>query len=691
MSDKSHLLSRDLSLIGFNERVLNWATRADVPILERLRYLTIVSSNLDEFFEVRMQEHLDAMRGKRGKHPTQDTAEYQALSQRIQRLVQSQYTIYNQKVLPSLKKHGIRLVSDSERTQTQKKWVKQYFTRDIQPLLVPISLDPSHPFPQVASKALHFVVRLGGKDAFGRSNEFAIIAIPRFFPRFIQLPATRQSKTLNYVSLSSVLRSHIGDLFSGRVVLEFSQFRVTRHSDVAVHEDEVKNLRKALQAGLQKRPFGEAVRIEVATAASNEITQFLLAQFELPPEALYKVDGPVNLVRAQQLIGLVEKKEFLFPSYQASTPKALRQSNNYFDLLDQEDVLLHHPYQSFEPVLELLKQAVFDPDVAAIRQTIYRTGRDSRIIDLLEQAVLNGKVVMVVMEIKARFDEEANIAYADRLEKAGAQVVYGIQGLKTHAKMMLITRRQAQGFKRYVHLATGNYNPNTAGLYTDLGFMTADAGITEDVERIFQHLASQNRAPKLDHLQIAPFTLHKRLLEEIKQAAQAAASGVPARIRCKMNSLTDHELARQLIDAANSGVKVDLIVRGACITPCLPETATGGYLTVRSVIGRFLEHSRVFSFMVGDRHRVWLSSADFMSRNMHGRIEVAWPVNDEKLANRIVNECLDTYLLDSLDAWNLTPTGEYVLAKSNAADKRDGMSAQRTLMSRYDKSGDAWI
>jgi len=684
MSDTYQLLSRDLSLVAFNERVLSWATRADVPILERLRYLTIVSSNLDEFFEVRMREHLYGPTSKHRKRGDHDRSEYLALSARIQSLVKLQYHTYNKKVLPALKRHGVRLVSDGERTQAQKKWVKQYFTESLQPLLVPISLDPSHPFPQVASKALHFVVRLSGKDAFGRSNEFAIIAIPRFFPRFVQLPATRRTKTLNYVSLSSIIRSHIHDLFNGRTVEEFAQFRVTRHSDVAVQEDEVKNLRKALQVGLQSRPFGEAVRIEVASAASASVTQFLLSQFNLPPEALYQVDGPVNLVRAQQLIGLIEKKEFLFPRHEPSIPKPFRLGVNYFDVLRGQDILLHHPYQSFEPVVELLRQAVHDPAVVAIRQTIYRTGQASQIIDLLEQAVLVGKVVMVVMELKARFDEESNIAYADRLDKVGAQVVYGVQGLKTHAKMLLITRRENKGFKRYAHLGTGNYNPTTAKLYTDFSFLTADAEITADVEKIFQHLAAQNRAPKLSVMQLAPFTLHKFLIEEINRATMAAQERRPARIYCKMNSLTDHDLARKLIDAAQAGVGVELIIRGACIAAPIKPNENGGFLNVRSVIGRFLEHSRVFSFVIGDEMRLWLSSADFMSRNMHGRMEVAWPVKNSKLAARIMDESIHTYLQDTYSAWQLQPSGEYLPIHSPPAKgDREHFSAQRSLIARY--------
>ena len=606
--------------------------------------------------------------------------------------MEEQYRIYNQLLLPALEKRGIRVLSHSERNVAQRRWVRDYFLREVQPLLVPVGLDPAHPFPQVANKTLTFIVRLTGRDAFGRENEVAIVKIPRYLPRFMQVPAAKGSKQQHFVSISSVVRTHLVDLFPGRQVTEFSQFRVTRHSELAVDEEEVKNLRTALRKGLQHRHYGQAVRLEVSAGCSQFLSDFLLKQFDLPTQALYRVAGPVNLVRLGQLVDLIDAPAMRFDRYLPSWPHQLSPSQSVFERLQQGDVLIHQPYESFDAVLAFLREAVEDPSVLAIKQTIYRTGARSELMDLLREAVRRGKEVTAVVELKARFDEEANINYAERLESVGAQVVYGVVGLKTHAKMMLITRREGTRLVRYAHLSTGNYNPGTARLYTDISHLTADETLTADVEHLFLHLASQNRLPRLNKALTAPFHLHKAMLERMEAASRAALAGQPARIVLKMNALTDEALARALAHASQCGVQVDAIVRGACILPPGVPGVTHN-IRIRSVIGRFLEHSRVFYFQIGSDEQLWLSSADWMNRNMLRRVELAWPVTDPQLKQRIIHECLDNALADTRDAWLLQPDGSYQRVaqepggKANRGKAPVGVSAQAGLMHRYGRKG----
>jgi polyphosphate kinase len=681
-------LDRDHSILAFNERVMDWARRTDVPLLERLRYLSIVSSNLDEFFEVRMAPQLNAhkTREQRGLYTVET---YEQLSAKVHALVAQQYAIYNDELLPLLEKKGIKLVAHGERNPRQRRWVKEFFLREVQPLLLPVGLDPAHPFPQVANKSLNFIVRLTGKDAFGRENEIAIVKVPRILPRFFRMPPVKGSKQSHFVSISSLIRSHLADLFPGRQVTEFSQFRVTRHSDLAVDEEEVKNLRTALRKGLQQRHYGEALRLEISAGCSDYLAGFLLAQFALPQEALFRVPGPVNLVRLNQLIDQVDAPALRFERYNAGWPAQLVPGQSYFERLQQGDVLIHQPYESFDAVLAFLREAVEDPDVLAIKQTIYRTGAKSELMNLLREAVRRGKEVTAVVELKARFDEEANINYAERLESVGAQVVYGVVGLKTHAKMMLITRREDGRLKRYAHLSTGNYNPGTARLYTDISYLTADDALTADLEQVFLHLASQNRLPRLNKVLIAPFHLHKSMIDKVEAAGAAAKAGKEARIILKMNALTDEPLARALAQASQLGARIDLIVRGACILPAQVPGVTDN-VRIRSVIGRLLEHSRVFYFRTDGVEEVWLSSADWMNRNMLRRVELAWPVTDSALRHRVMDECLSACLHDTKDAWLLQPDGRYIPATALAGAKGRAavpLSAQTSLMTRYGSKG----
>jgi polyphosphate kinase len=685
------LLDRDHSILSFNERVLDWAYRPEVPLIERLRYLCIVSSNLDEFFEVRAAPHLSA--SVAGDHKGNYTVDsFERLADAAHALVGRQYALYNDVLIPTFAGQGIHIISHGERNPAQRKWVHEYYEREVRPLLIPVGLDPAHPFPQVANKSLNFIVRLSGKDAFGRENPIAIVKVPRVLPRLIRMPAKVSGGKTLFVALSSIVRAHLSSMFPGREVGEFSQFRVTRHSDLAVDEEDVKNLRTALRQGLQHRHYGQAVRLEVSSSCAESLSNFLLAQFNLPPRALYRVHGPVNLARLTQLIDLLDEPQLRFPPYQASYPVALSPGQSFFERLQRGDALIHQPFESFDGVLAFLREAVQDPQVLAIKQTIYRTGTDSALMDLLREAVRRGKEVTVVVELKARFDEEANINWAEMLESIGAQVVYGVVGLKTHAKMLLVTRREGKQMRRYGHLSTGNYNPRTAALYTDISHLTADPLLTADMEAVFVHMASQSRLPKLNRMWLAPFDLHRNLIGRIEALGAAAAAGEPARIVAKMNALTDEALIEALVAAGQKGVSIDLIVRGACTLPARVPGLTDN-VRVRSVIGRFLEHSRVFYFRQGSDESLYLSSADWMNRNMMRRIELAWPVTDPVLRQRLIDECLVAYLHDGRDAWDLHADGVYHRVYQDTQDGEgapraiEAHGAQTALMNRYASRG----
>jgi len=680
------LLNRERAILQFNRRVLAQARRSDVPLLEQLRYITIVSSNLDEFFEVRVADIIEATRQPTSGVTRKDLA---SVAQAAHELIDEQYALFNDGVMPALQRQGIVVLNHAERNPQQRQWVERFFETQVRPLLVPVSLDPSHPFPLVANKSLNFIARLGGRDAFGRDNQIAIVKVPRVLPRVMRLPDALCDGRQGFVLLTSVIRAHLGELFPGRTVESFSQFRVTRDSDLDVDEDDVTNLRQALRTGLSTRHFGQAIRLEVVSTCPPQLSDFLLEQFSLPDVALYKVNGPVNLVRLNQLIDQADGAALRFAPHEPPWPEhRLARSESIFARLRRGDVLLHHPFESFEPVVQFLREAVMDPDVLAIKQTIYRTGAQSVLMDLLIEAARRGKEVLAVVELKARFDEEANINWAERLEAVGAQVVYGVVGLKTHAKLLLVTRREANPGKggaalprlrRYLHLSTGNYNPRTARLYTDMGYLTADPGLTGDADGVFLQLASQTKARAPQHLLTAPFVLHKRMVRHIEQVAAAARAGKPARIVAKVNALTDPGLIAALVAASQAGASIDLIVRGACMLPPGVPGLTDN-IRVRSVVGRFLEHSRIlyFAWGEGDKEQaLYLSSADWMSRNMFRRVELAWPVRDPALRQRVIDEGLVPYLHDAVDAWTLDADGRY----KRVAEQ--GVSAQRALAQLY--------
>ncbi len=679
------LVPRELSQLAFVERVLAQAERADVPVAERLRYIGIVSSILDEFFEIRIIDLYDAAQA----HPDSAAAElYAAVSARAHRVVARQYVLFNQDLMPLLAGCGVVVLGHAERTPAQRAWVRDYFRREVRPLLAPIGLDPVHPFPQLMNKALNFILQIEGKDAFGRPASAAILKVPRILPRVIALPDRLAAPGQQaFVMLSSVIRSHLAEVFPGRSLAGFSQFRVTRDSELAVDEREVKNLRQAMRLELTQRHFGNPVRLEVLNTCPPPLVDLLQRQFGLADAAVFRVDGPVNLVRMNQLVDQVRAPGLRWPSLAPAWPARLPRGGDIFAQLRLGDVLLHHPFESFDPVLDFLRQAAFDPDVAAIRMTLYRTGANSTLVDLLVEAARRGKEVTVVVELKARFDEEANIDLAERLERVGVQVVYGVVGLKTHSKMLLVLRRELR-HKRwrvvpYVHLGTGNYHPGTARLYTDFGMLTANAEICRDVDKVFLHLTGLTRVERLKHLWLAPFDLHRKLQQAIAAEARHARAGKPARIVARMNALGDEATIRALYAASQAGVKIDLIVRGACaLRPGVKGLSDN--IRVVSVIGRFLEHSRVFWFKSGGADKVYLSSADWLGRNLFRRIEIAWPVLDPKLKRRVITEGLKVYLEDRAESWRLTATGEY-----RPPSSREGaFSAQNALLESLLAPGD---
>lgn len=670
-------LNRELSQLAFNRRVLAQAENRHIPLLERLRYLCICSSNLDEFFEVRIASLLANRIEGEQIDPPELRAALERTSIECHQIVARQYELLNKEILPQLAGKGIHLLRHEDRNDAQRAWVKQYFEQHVRPLLTPIGLDPAHPFPQVLNKSLNFIIELSGKDAFGRGSAIAIVKAPRVLPRVIRLPdGLSGHKGVSFCLLSSVIHAHIGELFTGREITAYSQFRVTRNSDLWVDEEEVKNLRQALQTELQSRQFGVGVRLEVASNCPEHLAQFLLSQFSIERNRLYAVKGPVNLVRLSELVELVSEPALRFPPFSPTLPPHL-QNENIFAVLKKRDVLLHHPFQSFQPVVDFIRSAAHDPDVVAIKQTIYRTGMNSDLMEALIYAAQRGKEVTVIVELMARFDEEANINWAVKLEQAGAQVVYGIVGLKTHAKIALVIRREEQELHFYAHLGTGNYHPTTTKFYTDFGLLTSHRELTAEVNEVFIHLTTLTKPRNLQHLWLAPFSLQKEIIRAIRNEAAIARAGRPARIIAKMNALLDESVIRALYAASADGVRIDLIVRGACaLRPGVAGLSEN--IRVRSVIGRYLEHSRIYYFRNDLAHNVYLSSADWMNRNLFRRIEVAFPILDKALKKRIISEGLDPYLKDNTNAWHLNPDGSYEL--KTARTRHAAFSAQAHLM-----------
>jgi len=673
-------INRELSLLAFNQRVLELACDPQTPLLERLKFLCISSANLDEFFEVRVAglKELMAYGSVQAYADNRSPAEtLKLISTHTHDLVAKQYQVLNQQILPALEQEDIRILAADVWTRRQKKWIHEYFDEEVAPLLSPMGLDPAHPFPRILNKSLNFVLALEGKDAFGRNSALAVLQVPRTLPRVIRLPEEITRDADDFVLLSAIIQAHINSLFPGMRVRGCYQFRLTRNSDLFVDEEEVDDLLRAVEGELFSRRFGDEVRLEISSDCPDDISQYLLKHFELDPADLYPVNGPVNLNRLMAIADLVDRPDLRYPPFTPGLPRYLANTTSIFDVIWQHDILLHHPFESFSPIVEFIQQASTDPNVLAIRQTLYRTGTDSAIVELLRQAAQRGKSVTVVIELRARFDEEANINLANRLQEAGAHVVYGVVGYKTHAKMTWVVRREAKELRHYVHLSTGNYHARTARLYTDYGLLTCNPQITEDVANVFLQLTSLGRVPRLAQLLQSPFTLHKGILERIEREMDNVKAGKPARIMFKINGLTDAVIIRALYEASQAGVQIDLIVRGlCCLRPGLPEISEN--IRVRSIVGRFLEHTRVYYFENGGDSEVFLASADLMERNLHKRIEVAFPILNPKLKERVIKETFHNYLADNCHAWLLQPDGTYVRALPKEGET--ALTAQTELL-----------
>jgi polyphosphate kinase len=674
-----HYINRELSLLEFNGRVLAQALDEKVPLLERLRFLCISSNNLDEFFEIRvagLKQRLELGSDQPGADGLTVTEQLQAIHERTCRLVEAQYACLNDVVLPGLRRQGIELLARATWDSATAQWLERYFELEIEPVLSPLALDPARPLPRIQNKSLNFIVRLAGQDAFGRDTGLAIVQAPRSLPRVVALPEVDGRK--RFVLLTGIVQQFVSKLFAGMEILGCYQFRVTRNSDLFVDDEEVDDLRRALEGELAHRRYGAAVRLEVSRDCPPDMDSFLMRQFALNEVDFYEVTGPVNLNRLDALYDLVQRPDLKYPIFTPGLPRRVAGSTDLLAIIRQKDVLLHHPFHSFGPVLDFLRGAASDPRVLAIKQTLYRTGNESPIVDSLVSAAQSGKDVTVIVELRARFDEEANIELSNRLQEAGAHVMYGVVGFKTHCKMSMVVRREADGLRRYCHLGTGNYHPRTARGYTDYSLFTCDPQIGHDVHELFLQLTSLTQTPRLTKLLQSPFGLHAAVVEKIDREAQLAAGGKPGRIIAKMNSLVDPQVIEALYRASRAGAQIDLIIRGLCaLRPGIPGVSEN--IRVRSIVGRFLEHSRVFFFGNDGASELYLASADWMERNFFRRVEIAFPVREQTHRDRIVRD-LNSYLSDNTQAWALGRDGHYSRCVRGEDPARD---AQGALLARY--------
>lgn len=676
-----HYINRELSFLDFNYRVLAQAHDESLPLLERIRFLGISCTNLDEFFEIRvagLKQRLELGSLAGGPDGMSVPEQLTAIHERAMALVKDQYELLNQLVFPALAARGIQFVNGKTLTSRQHTWLAEYFAKEVEPVLTPLGLDPARPFPRIQNKSQNFIVRLSGKDAFGRDAELAVVQVPRSLPRIIRLPQTDEAPgTTHFVFLSAVISTFAAQLFSGMTVEGAWQFRVTRNSDLFVDDEEVDNLLRAIEGELAQRRYGAAVRLETSLDCPDDITNFLLRHFALTNDDLYQVNGPVNLNRLSAIYDLLDRPDLKYAPFTPSIPKRVAAKEDIFAVMRENDLLLHHPFESFAPVIDFLRQASTDPDVLAIKQTLYRTGPQSPIVDALVDAARAGKEVTVIIELMARFDEAANISLATRLQEAGAHVMYGVVGYKTHAKLIMVVRRERGKLRRYCHLGTGNYHPNTARIYTDYGLFTCDEAMGEDLHELFLQLTSPTRVATMQKILQSPFTLHDALLDKTRREIQLARQGRPARIIAKMNALIEPQIIQTLYHASMSGVKVDLIVRGICaLRPGIRGISEN--ITVRSVIGRFLEHSRVYYFHNDGNPELFCASADWMERNFFRRIEVGFPIG-RRHRDQIVED-LEIYLTDNTQAWELRADGTYErLSHGDAAM----LNAQAILQRRY--------
>jgi polyphosphate kinase len=684
LRDPALYLNRELSVLEFNWRVLEQAKDPSTPLLERLKFLTICSTNLDEFFEIRvagLKQQVAFQVSQTGPDGRSAQQTLQKISAFAHALVEEQYRVLNEILLPELRAKGIRVLEAADWSPKQQRWIRRFFEHEVLPVLTPVGLDPAHPFPKVLNKSLNFVVSLEGSDAFGRGSGIAVVQAPRSLPRLIALPPEAGSSSApgvqEFVLLSSIVHARVGELFPGMEVLSCHQFRVTRNSDLWIDEEEVDDLLHALKGELLSRNYGDAVRLEVAADCSAETAQFLLDQFQLGSDDLYRVNGPVNLHRLAAIRDLADRPDLKYPVFIPRTPRRLATGQDPFEVIRRGDVLLHHPYDSFNPVIELVRLAAADPNVLAIKQTLYRTGDDSPLVDALLAAARDGKEVTAVIELRARFDEAANIKLATRLQEAGVKVVYGVVGYKAHLKAILIVRREGKRLRHYVHLGTGNYHAGTARAYTDFGLLTCDRDIGEDVHKLFMQLTGLGRVARLKKIRQAPFNLQRSLIAWIDNEAENARRGKKARIAAKMNALSEPRVIQALYRASQAGVSIDLLVRGiCCLRPGVPGVSEN--IRVRSIVGRFLEHSRVFHFHAEGREITYCASADWMQRSFFSRVETCFPIEDARLRARVMQEGIEVHLGEDAQVWILQPDGKYKRTR-----RERGQSTQDLLLERY--------
>ncbi|MFK7856402.1 MAG: polyphosphate kinase 1 [Granulosicoccus sp.] len=680
------LVNRELSFLSFDERVLELASDPQVPLLERLRFLCISSSNLDEFFEIRvagLKQKIEGGIEGAGIDGLSPMQAMDAITRESHSLVAKQYQLLNDVLIPELAGQDIRFFTRTSWDEKISLWVKDFFSSDIAPVLSPLGLDPAHPFPRITNKSLNFIIDLRGVDAFGRDPGFALVRAPRSLPRVIRVPSEICGVRDGFVFLSSIIHSQISSLFNGMDPVGVYQFKVTRNSDLYVEEEEVANLRRALETELVQRNFGQAVRLEVAANCPNRIVKYLQRQFILEDDAVYRVDGPVNLNRLLAIPDQIDRPDLKYSSFTPSVAPVFESGMSIFELISQRSpILFHHPYESYVPVIDLVRQAAADPDVLAIKQTLYRTGQESVFVSALMDASRAGKDVTVVIELRARFDEAANIELATQLQEAGIQVVYGVVGFKTHAKMLLVVRREKKKLVKYVHVGTGNYHATTARAYTDMSMLTSNKSICEDVHRVFTQLTGLGQTTNLKHLIQAPFNLHSFILDSIANETRIAKEGGSGHVIARMNSLVDPGVIDALYEASKAGVKIELVVRGICMlraaVPGLSEN-----IRVVSVLGRFLEHSRIFWFHNGGKQALYISSADWMPRNFFSRVEIAVPLYSHAL-ERVKEECLDIYLKDNTFSWQLNADGGYDRLQPGSSEP---FCAQQFLINRYDGGG----
>jgi polyphosphate kinase len=675
-----YYINRELSALEFNRRVLSQTHDKSVPLLERLRFLCIVSRNLDEFFEIRvssLQQRLEMGASPAGPDMLSPHQALEAISRHAHEMVDEQYELLNTALIPDLERHGVRFVRRTRWTSAQRAWLKQYFHDQIAPVLSPITLDPSRPFPQILNKSLNFIVGLEGVDAFGRPATKAIVQAPRSLPRLIRLPAELANTGENdFVFLSSVIHGFVEELFRGMQIKGCFQFRVTRNSDLYVDPEEIDDLKGAIEGELIANRYGAAVRLEIAYECPDDLTRYLLNVFNLTDQDLYQVNGPVNLNRLMAAYDLIYREDLKYPPFTPRVPPQFADPNTIFAAIARQEILLHHPYESFSPVSEFINRASQDSEVLAIKLTLYRTSPDSMIAKALVGAAQAGKEVTVIIELRARFDEAANIQLANRLQEAGAHVVYGVSGFKTHCKMAMVVRRENNRLKRYVHLGTGNYHPGTARQYSDYGFFSTDEALGQDVHEIFMQLTSMMQTGPLQRLHEAPFDLHGSIISHIDTEISNVAAGGAGHIIAKLNALVEPEVIRALYRASCGGVIVDLIVRGiCCLRPGIPGISDN--IRVRSIIGRFLEHSRLYYFHDNGEENLFCSSADWMDRNFFRRVEIAFPIMDPELKKRLTGD-LDVYLGDNSQAWEMQPDGRYI--RLQETNQIDVISAQDHLL-----------